>query len=106
MAVRIQAASELRQCRLLGGLIITILLFEPLPYPSAVILIPSDRAMAITALLCVTIYSYGEGTYLRNCQARRRRNGTKAEEVSRMTIKLFGMLEVKCREERCARISL
>lgn len=70
MAVRIQAASELRQHRLLGGLITTVLLFEPLPYPSTVIFIPSDRAMAITALLCVTIYSYGEGTYL-NCQDRK-----------------------------------
>lgn len=43
------------------------------PYPSAVIFILSDKARAITALLFVTIYSYREGTDLRNCQARKER---------------------------------
>lgn len=52
-----------------GGLITTVLLFESFPYPSAIIFILSDRAVAITAFFCVTIYSYGEGTYIRNCQA-------------------------------------
>jgi len=64
-------ASKLKQCRLLGGIITTILLFESFPYPSAVIFILSDRAVAITAFFCVTIYSYGEGMYVRNCQARK-----------------------------------